>query len=425
MRTLHTLAIIVVVTLAAMRPDPARAEPETPPLYESSTFPLLPILRSNVRFRVAVYGEYDASTQLYYDRKKLGVILATLDLRAFGSERARRAAVLKERRRIAGALSRLAAGKRKKLNTLETTLLAAYADTPALLRGAASRIGTRTGWKNQFAAGLRRLAQYRPSVEAVLARNGLSTELVALAMTESLFSPKARSWAGAAGYWQFLARTGKKYLHINKLVDERRDPLVSTDGAARMLKEMYAEFKAWPLVIAAYNYGPHRIARGVKALKTTDLARLMKEWGPLKYMLNSRSYYASFLAALHVMQHQDKYFPGLALPPAPRFETWRLPRAKTLKQTANQCGLPTAQLVTLNPSFTRAARGHLKLPAGYPLRLPEGTAAKCGAALTPDTPATGPLTFTVLTDSAAQPSAAAGGERGASPRAKMRGVEAH
>lgn len=382
MRPLPTAAALTLIVLGVGLPEATLAQPPAdPPLYESATFPLLPILRANVRFRVAIYGEYDSGTQLYYDRKKLDTILWTMSLRGAGGGGGRRR-VLAERRRVAGALARLSAGKRKNLSRLEARLWAAYEKTPALLKGAASRIGTRTGWKDHFAAGLRRLAQYRPSVEAVLERHGLSKELVALAMTESLFSPKARSWAGAGGYWQFLKKTGKKYLHINRIVDERRDPLVSTDAAARMLKEMRAEFKDWPLVIAAYNYGPHRIARGVKKLGTTDLAVLMQKWGPLKYMLNSRSYYASFLGALHVMQHQERYFPGLKLPDRLGFDTWPLPRSMTLKKAASACGVTTPRLVALNPALTRAARTRLALPSGYPLRLPKTGAARCGPAST-------------------------------------------
>jgi membrane-bound lytic murein transglycosylase D len=346
-------------------------------LGEGKTFATPPLLEPNVKFRIWIYGVYDTSTQLFYDARHVDVLLGTLDLRKIPAA-SRRQAVLRERRKIAGALARVAAGKRKALSPLEERVRAAYGAHPERMRGAAGRIGTRTGYRDRFALGLARLARYRPYVEQVLRRHEMPTELVALAMIESLFDARARSWAGAYGYWQFLAKTGKRYLHINSLVDERRDPIVSTDGAARMLKENLLLLRGWPLAITGYNYGPERILRGAKKIGSYDLEVLLRKWGPVRYMRNSRSYYASFLAALHVMQNLPKYFPKLALPPPIRFDTVLLPTARTLRQVAEACGVPSAAITSLNPALTRAARSRARLPRGFPLRVPAGAATRCG-----------------------------------------------
>lgn len=353
----------------------ARAEP---PIYQSETFVTPPILRPNVRLRVRIYGEFDSNTQLFYDRKALDILLGTLDLRAFGDGQRRRAA-MRERSRLAGVLGRLAKGKRKNLSETEARLLKLYAGREALLAGAARRIGTRTGWRDHFAKGLRRLAEYRPYVEEILARNGVSTELVALAMTESLFNANATSWAKAHGVWQFLKKTGKKYLHINDLLDERRDPIIATDAAARMLLEMKGFLKEWPLVITAYNCGPDRMLRAAKSVKSFDLGVIVRDWKPGRWMGNSRNYYSSFLASLHVLKNVRRYFPKLAFPKPLTFELVALAASAKVRSLAAKCGVTEQTLHALNPAFTKAARARLSVPRGFPLRLPKGAGQRCGA----------------------------------------------
>ena len=82
-------------------------------------------------------------------------------------------------------------------------------------------------------------------------------ELKYLPIIESALNPSAVSRAGAAGLWQFMLATGRRYgLQVNSLVDERRDPIKATWAAARYLRELYDIYHDWNLVIAAYNCGP-------------------------------------------------------------------------------------------------------------------------------------------------------------------------
>jgi len=380
-RSTCALARVLALVLAISGAGSAGADPHVASYYQSTVFETTPILRPNVRLRVRIYGEYDSNTQLFYDRKALDLLLGTLDLRRLRGDP--KPAVHRERRRLAGALARLANGKRTRLSPTEARLLALYRGRESLLAGAARRIGTRTGWKNHFAKGLRRMARYRPYVEEVLLRNGVSTELVALAMTESLFNTEATSWAKAHGVWQFLAKTGVKYLHINQVVDERRDPIISTDAAARMLLEMKGFLKEWPLVITAYNCGPDRMLRAAKAVKSFDLGVVVRDWKPGRWMGNSRNYYASFLASLHVLKNLPRYFPDLELPEPLRFDNIALDAPARLSAVARRCDVPRKTLLALNPAFTKAAaRSRLALPEGFVLRVPRGKAARCGGAAT-------------------------------------------
>lgn len=105
---------------------------------------------------------------------------------------------------------------------------------------------------------------YFPLIEDELLKEGLPIELRALPIIESALSVTAVSPMGAVGLWQFMPSTGKSYgLEVNSLVDERRDPVRSTQAACRYLKDLYAIYKDWSLAIAAYNCGPGNVNKAL------------------------------------------------------------------------------------------------------------------------------------------------------------------
>ena len=109
---------------------------------------------------------------------------------------------------------------------------------------------------------------YIPIFEEALEAEGLPLELKYLPVIESALEPTATSRVGAAGLWQFMIPTARRFgLTINSLVDERRDPIKSSWAAARYLKELYNRYNDWTLAIAAYNCGPTNIAKAMKRAK--------------------------------------------------------------------------------------------------------------------------------------------------------------
>ena len=110
---------------------------------------------------------------------------------------------------------------------------------------------------------------YFPEIEMTLDKSGLPMELRYLVIVESALNPKAISPAGAAGLWQLMLPTGKIYgLTVNSLVDERMDPVKSTEAACRFLKDLYRIYGDWWLVLAAYNCGPGNVNRALKRTGT-------------------------------------------------------------------------------------------------------------------------------------------------------------
>ena len=107
---------------------------------------------------------------------------------------------------------------------------------------------------------LLRSTRYEALMKKVLRDNKLPEDLFYVALIESGFSSEAFSHASAVGFWQFVRGTGKRYkLTINKMVDSRRDPVLSTQAAAEYFKDLYKEFNSWYLSMAAYNVGEGRV----------------------------------------------------------------------------------------------------------------------------------------------------------------------
>ena len=145
---------------------------------------------------------------------------------------------------------------------------------------------------------------YMPIFEEALDAYGLPLELRYLPIIESALNPSARSRVGASGLWQFMLATGKMYgLESNSLIDERCDPIKATWAAARYLKDLYAIYQDWNLVIAAYNCGPGTINKAIRrAGGKTDY------WEIYNFLpKETRGYVPAFIAANYVMTYYCKH----------------------------------------------------------------------------------------------------------------------
>ena len=215
-------------------------------------------------------------------------------------------------------------------------------------------------------AKLMRMGEYYfPIFEETLGKYQLPYELKYLPVIESALNPMARSHMGAAGLWQFMPGTGKLYgLEINSLVDERMDPIRSTEAACRFLSNMYSIYGDWNLVIAAYNCGSGNVN---KAIRRAGGKRDF--WSIYPYLpRETRNYVPIFIAANYAMNYGEAH--GICKAPIEQTmitDTIRTTQRMHLQQAADNLGIPISELRRLNPQYSRDV-----LPGGssYALVLP-------------------------------------------------------
>ncbi len=221
--------------------------------------------------------------------------------------------------------------------------------------------------RKPFERWLARSGRYIPMMKKVLEEEGLPTDLVFLAMIESGFNVRARSRSGATGPWQFMRYTAKKYgLRVDYWVDERMDPVKSTEAAARYLRDLYAMFNSWELAAAGYNAGEGRVQAAIRRVNDTDFWEISKRSLPRE----TKDYVPKLIAALLIAKNPEKYgFSGITYHEPVSWETVNVPPRKSLKDIARIISVRYRLLKELNPSLIRGATP----PGGdYPLKVPVG-----------------------------------------------------
>ncbi|HVR71583.1 MAG TPA: lytic transglycosylase domain-containing protein [Vicinamibacteria bacterium] len=213
-----------------------------------------------------------------------------------------------------------------------------------------------TDKRDDYRAWLARMGRYASLISAELAEKGMPQDLVYLAMIESGFNPKAYSHAHAAGIWQFIKETGMRYgLDVNRAVDERNDPVKSTEAALRYLTYLHKRFDSWYLAAAAYNTGENRVGRIMREVtgseRGTDLD-YYRIWPRLPR--DTRDYVPAMIAAGRIAKDPAAYgFDDVeSLAPWSFREVVARP-ATPLRTLARTVGTTVDELKSLNP--------HLKL----------------------------------------------------------------
>jgi len=193
--------------------------------------------------------------------------------------------------------------------------------------------------------------QYFPMMEELLAKYEMPFELKYLAVIESGLNPKARSHAGAVGLWQFMYATGKMFgLNQNSYMDERMDPIKSTDAALQYLKYLYGIYHKWDLALAAYNCGPGNVNRAMRRSGTSD----GNYWDLYPYLpRETRGYVPAFIAVNYVMNNPSAHNIYPVMPKATYFEldTVQVKQAISFEQLSQNLNIPVEDIAYFNPSY--------------------------------------------------------------------------
>ena len=316
-------------------------------------FPMPRSLKPNVDFWIHVFAKLEGGTGVLHDAEDLSIIYQTLYKLPRNKER-RRNLIKRKRNYYKGILERLARGKRSRLTRDERRVLAMFRgkQTAATFRQAARQVRFQSGMRETFRAGLVRSGAYLPIIEPIFERAGLPKELTLLPHVESSFRNDARSRAGAAGLWQFMPSTGRRFMTVNRRVDERYDVRLATIAATKLLRENYRLLGTWPLAITAYNHGAWGMKKAVAKTGTKDIGKIVQRYRGRAFGFASRNFYAEFLAAVHVARNYEHYFGPIRfakpLIEPVRPQHYRVQRGDSLQRIAKRFNTTVSALAALN-----------------------------------------------------------------------------
>jgi len=215
---------------------------------------------------------------------------------------------------------------------------------------------------------------YFPMFEKELDKYDIPLELKYLAVIESALKPRAKSRVGATGLWQFMFATGKMYgLNVSSYVDERSDPIKSTDAASKYLAKLYEIFGDWDLALAAYNSGPGNVTKAIRRS-----GGYQNYWNIRPFLpRETAGYLPAFLATMYIFEYADEHGFNKIKPNFRYMETdtIRIKHMITLDQVSELLDLPIEELQFLNPSYKLDIIPYIK-EENYVLRLPRHAIGK-------------------------------------------------
>ncbi|MEL6810898.1 MAG: LysM peptidoglycan-binding domain-containing protein [Bacteroidota bacterium] len=209
---------------------------------------------------------------------------------------------------------------------------------------------------------------YFPMFEEELDRQGLPLEMKYLAIVESALNPRATSRVGATGLWQFMFSTGKMYgLEVNSYVDERSDPLMATEAAAKYLNSLYGSLGDWDLALAAYNSGPGNVSKAIRRSGGRKNYWNIRQHLPRE----TAGYVPAFLATMYIFEFAEEHGFKSNGPKYPYIvtDTIKVKQMISLEQVSKVTQMDLAELEFLNPSYKLGIIPVVK-DENYVLRLP-------------------------------------------------------
>jgi len=338
---------------------------------KTTRFPTYPIIEANVQFWQDVYGKYSSRQGILHDKDNLAIVYGIIDLVDWntpGATRINKELIKLARHRYKNILTDLAGGQKPR--TGEEKRVAALFPPAKHTRYLKARdnIRLQIGQKDRFLKGVIRSGAYMPNLQAIFRAHNMPVELAYLPHVESSFNPKAHSKAGAVGLWQFTRGTGRGFMTINSVLDERYDPFLSSQAAAKLLKKNYRQLGSWPLALTAYNYGRAGMVRALRTQKTYE--NIFKNHKTRIFKFASRNFYSEFVAALRVARKLEKDRSIIRDHPTATVSI-RMDGYADTGKIRRYFKLSRKDFARFNPALRDPVlKGKKYIPKGYLLRLP-------------------------------------------------------
>lgn len=385
MRGIHPAAAALILLFAtgdlfAANPDNSKDSFVVAPAPVGyGPFVLEEKLAQRVKFWVDIYAKYNSWEAVIHDSEHPHLVYAVLDTKdkKKGYVTAEKKKLARQLKDLAKKIKRIKSGESKKeeLKAAEKALYERI-EKAGLLDAAEEiadykRVRAQSGLRDGLIDALFRSGRYLPRMERVFESFKLPPEIAYLPFVESGFNKRAVSKVGASGIWQFMPYTGKLYLRVDEVVDERNDPMRAAEAAARLMRQNYELLGEWPLAITAYNHGALGVARAVKEVGTKSLPEIIERFEGKTFGFASQNFYSSFLAALHVAKNSHIFLGEVPRAKKLEFDEFVMPHYMELSAFLERMGIGEAEFRELNPALTELVySGKRFIPVGYTVRVP-------------------------------------------------------
>lgn len=349
-------------------------------------FPLYPSIKTNVLFWENVYSRYTTRQGILHDKDNLAIVYTVVDLvdwNTRGAAQINKRMVKLARQHYKKILTDLASKKNPVTNE-EIKVAALFPrHSHQAFKKARNNIRLQIGQKDRFMQGVIRSGAYMPTIKKIFKTYNLPSELAYLPHVESSFNPDAHSKAGATGLWQFTRSTGREYMIIDNVIDERHDPYFSTKSAALFLQKNYELLDSWPLAITAYNYGRSGMLRAKK--KMGGYEKIFNNHKTRLFKFASRNFYSEFLAALRVAKRLESGKLIITDRPEATISV-RMNGYVDTPELLNYFKIYKEDFARLNPALQKSVlTGKKYIPQNYLVRLPASDRIRdLAAAIPPD-----------------------------------------
>jgi len=336
-------------------------------------FPQPAELDRDVGFWMAIFSDYSTDEGALHDNRNLSVVYERMEMPATVGRRERNRRVGVRRKHYQAVLRSLGTGRRTKLNAEEQRVLDLWPEavSNATLRAAAGRIRFQHGLSDRFEKSLQRAGRWRSHVDATFSRLGVPIELGALPHVESSYNPAARSHVGASGIWQFTRSTGRRFMQVDHVLDERNDPFRATEAAGKLLAYNYSIVGNWPMAITAYNHGLAGVRRAMRKHGDTAYVDILRNYKGRTFGFASRNFYVAFLAAMHIDQNPEQYFAGVVPETPVDYDRFSLDDYVPAEALATALGISERDLAKYNPAMQATIwQGSKYVPRDFETRVP-------------------------------------------------------
>jgi membrane-bound lytic murein transglycosylase D len=355
----------------------------------SDEFNIPKTLQDRVGFWFDVYTKYDDNRRIIHHQDFPWIIFKVVDVteiinapkpkaRWMRNEKADKL-VKQEVEKVRATIAKLARGASvKKLSSDELLVAKALSGINGNVQKAAKKsigeVRVQTGQRSFFAEGLSVSPRYLKTMEKIFRDKKLPVELTRLPFVESSFNKHATSKVGATGIWQFMGNTGRKFMLVNDVIDERRSPFKASEAAARLLKENHMILgRSWPFALTAWNHGPGGVRKASKAAGSKDLGTIIARYRSKSFDFASSNFYCEFLGALYAEKYNDMIFGQIEREEELNPMVVKVSRPVRARDVLRVSGLDEETFLLLNADLKVAMKKNAALPLGFRLHIPDSS----------------------------------------------------